>query len=485
MSRHERRAMIDRGHHELSVVRQCELLDISRSSAYYSPVQADEYELELMGLVDKQYLLTAFYGSRKMAVWLRGQGHQVNRKRVQRLMRRMGIEAIYRRPRTTMPDSGHKVYPYLLRGLEIDRVNQVWAADITYIPMVHGFMYLVCVMDWHSRYVLSWRLSNTLEADSCVDALEEALSRDLPGVFNTDQGSQFTSEAFTSVLVAHGVRISMDSVGSYMDNVFVEPLWRSVKYEEVYLKAYESVAEARAGIGAYLRFYDSERPHQTLDYRTPAQVFEEGRNQVHQSEVNHKRVYRLYRLEGLRMRPKRPRRHVSSQKREVKPQASRPDERWAMDFRSDELFDGRRIRILTLVDHFTRESLDIEVDGSIGGQRVAEVLARLALQGRKPQTIAMDNGPEFTSKRLDQWAYLNGVELDFSRPGKPTDNAMIEAFNARLREECLNESWFLSLEDAREKIEGWRRHYNGERPHGALGNLAPQAFALVATAGVQ
>ena len=211
MSRHERRAMIDRGHHELSVVRQCELLDISRSSAYYSPVQADEYELELMGLVDKQYLLTPFYGSRKMAVWLRGQGHQVNRKRVQRLMRRMGIEAIYRRPRTTMPDSGHKVYPYLLRGLEIDRVNQVWAADITYIPMVHEFMYLVCVMDWHSRYVLSWRLSNTLEADSCVDALEEALSRDLPGVFNTDQGSQFTSEAFTSVLVAHGVRISMDS----------------------------------------------------------------------------------------------------------------------------------------------------------------------------------------------------------------------------------------------------------------------------------
>ena len=241
MSRHERRAMIDRGHHELSVVRQCELLDISRSSAYYSPVRADEYELELMGLVDKQYLLTPFYGSRKMAVWLRGQGHQVNRKRVQRLMRRMGIEAIY---------------------------------------------YLVCVMDWHSRYVLSWRLSNTLEADSCVDALEEALSRDLPGVFNTDQGSQFTAEAFTSVLVAHGVRISMDSVGSYMDNVFVERLWRSVKYEEVYLKAYESVAEARAGIGAYLRFYNSERPHQTLDYRTPAQVFEEGRNQVHQSEVS-------------------------------------------------------------------------------------------------------------------------------------------------------------------------------------------------------
>ena len=286
MSRPERRVMIDRGHRELSVVRQCELLDISRSSVYYSPVQASEYELELMGLIDKQYLLTPFYGSRKMAAWLRGQGHQVNRKRVQRLMRRMGMEAIYRRPKTSTPDSESKVYPYLLRGLQIDRANQVWAADITYIPMARGFVYLVCVMDWHSRYVLSWRLSNTLEADFCVDALEEALRGDVPGIFNTDQGSQFTSEAFTSVLLAHGVRISMDSVGGYMDNVFVERLWRSVKYEEVYLKAYESVAEARAGIGAYLTFYNTERPHQALDYRTPAQVFEEARSQVHQLEVS-------------------------------------------------------------------------------------------------------------------------------------------------------------------------------------------------------
>ena len=286
MSRPERRVMIDRGHRELSVVRQCELLDISRSSVYYSPVQASEYELELMGLIDKQYLLTPFYGSRKMAAWLRGQGHQVNRKRVQRLMRRMGMEAIYRRPKTSTPDSESKVYPYLLRGLQIDRANQVWAADITYIPMARGFVYLVCVMDWHSRYVLSWRLSNTLEADFCVDALEEALRGDVPGIFNTDQGSQFTSEAFTSVLLAHGVRISMDSVGGYMDNVFVERLWRSVKYEEVYLKAYESVAEARAGIGAYLTFYNTERPHQALDYRTPAQVFEEARSQVHQPGVS-------------------------------------------------------------------------------------------------------------------------------------------------------------------------------------------------------
>ncbi len=233
MSRHERREMVNRDHPDLSVTRQCELLDISRSSVYYSPVEISEHELELMGLIDRQYLQTPFYGSRKITVSLRRQGHQVNRKRVQRLMRRMGIEAIYRRPNTSRPDSRHKVYPYLLRGLQIDRVNQVWATDITYIPMARGFMYLVCVMDWHSRYVFSWRLSNTLEADFCVEALEEALSYDAPGIFNTDQGSQFTSEAFTSVLLSRGVRISMDSAGSYMDNVFVERLWRSVKYEEV------------------------------------------------------------------------------------------------------------------------------------------------------------------------------------------------------------------------------------------------------------
>jgi len=268
------------------VVRQCELLDISRSSVYYNPVEASEYELGLMELIDRQYLQTPFYGSRKMTACLRRQGHQVNRKRVQRLMRRMGIEAIYRRPNTSRRDSGHKVYPYLLRGLQIDKVNQVWATDITYIPMARGFMYLVCIMDWHSRYVLSWRLSNTLEADFCVDALEEALSSVVPGIFNTDQGSQFTSEAFTSVLSNRGVQISMDSAGSYMDNVFVERLWRSVKYEEVYLKVYESVAEARAGIGAYLNFYNNERPHQALDYRTPAQVFEEGWGQAHRPAVS-------------------------------------------------------------------------------------------------------------------------------------------------------------------------------------------------------
>jgi len=278
--------MIDRDQCDVSVVRQCELLDISRSSVYYSPAEASGYELELMKLIDEQYMQTPFYGSRKMAAWLRSQGYSVNRKRVQRLMRRMGIEAIYRRPRTTRVDSGHKVYPYLLRGLKIDKVNQVWTTDITYIPMARGFIYLVVVMDWHSRCVLSWRLSNTLETDFCVEALEEALSSGVPGIFNTDQGSQFTSETFTSALLNRGVHISMDSVGAYMANIFIERLWRSVKYEEVYLKAYESVAEARTGIGAYLKFYNNERPHQALEYRTPAQVFENGRAQGHQSELS-------------------------------------------------------------------------------------------------------------------------------------------------------------------------------------------------------
>ncbi len=199
-------------------------------------------------------------------------------------------------------------------------------------------------------------------------------------------------------------------------------------------------------------------------------------------KVNHKRVYRLYKLEGLLMRPKKPRRHVSCQRREPRPMATHGDERWSMDFMSDELFDGRRIRLLTIVDHFTRESPAIQVDGSLGGRKVVAVLARLALHGRLPKTIAVDNGPEFTSKALDQWAYLNEVELEFSRRGKPTDNAFIEAFNARVRQECLNENWFLSLGDAQEKVEQWRRDYNEDRPYGALGNLTPRAFALAAMA---
>jgi len=276
MSRARRRQMIDREHPNLSVVRQCSLLGISRSSVYSRPRETDEYELELMSLIDRQYLTTPFYGSRRMTVWLRTQGHRVNRKRVQRLMRLMGIEAVYRRPNTSKPSRQHKVYPYLLRGIEISKVNQVWASDITYIPMARGFMYLVIIMDWYSRYVISWRLSNTLDADFCVDALEEALSKGRPQIFNTDQGSQFTSDEFTGMLLGHDIQISMDGKGRYMDNIFVERLWRSVKYEEVYLKAYESVGEARTELGTYLDFYNDERPHQSLGYQTPRYVFEAG-----------------------------------------------------------------------------------------------------------------------------------------------------------------------------------------------------------------
>ena len=271
-----RRLEMIRHHPDLSLACQCALLGISRSSLYYQPTQAKVKDLELMTLMDRQYLKPPFYGSRRMSVWLRREGYLVNRKRVRRLMRVMGIEAIYRRPNTSRPSPENKVYPYLLRGLEVSGVNQVWMADITYIPMARGFLYLVAIMDWYSRYVLAWRLSNTLDADFCVDALEEALRQGKPEIFNTDQGSQFTSEAFTSMLLEHGIRISMDGKGRYMDNIFVERLWRSVKYEEVYLKAYQNVPEARAGIGAYLRFYNHERPHQALGYQTPQEIFEEG-----------------------------------------------------------------------------------------------------------------------------------------------------------------------------------------------------------------
>ena len=207
-----------------------------------------------------------------MAAWLRMQKHKVNRKRIRRLMQVMGIKAIYRRPRISKPAAGHKIYPYLLSGMAIARPNQVWAADITYIPMARGFLYLVVIMDWYSRYVLSWRLSNTLDADFCVDALQEALRKGRPEIFNTDQGAQFTSEVFTGLLEQHGIRISMDGKGSYSDNLFIERLWRTVKYEEIYLKAYQDGREARAGIGEYFRFYDNERPHQAHGYRTPAEL---------------------------------------------------------------------------------------------------------------------------------------------------------------------------------------------------------------------
>lgn len=229
-----------------------------------------------MELIDRQYLARPFYGSRRMTAWLNSQGHRVNRKRVQRLMRLMGLVAIYQRPNTSKAAPEHIKYPYLLGGLTINRVNQVWCSDITYIPLARGFIYLVAIMDWHSRAVLAWRISNTLHADFCVDALEEALRRfGRPEIFNTDQGSQFTSTDFTGVLKAHGIKISMDGKGRCMDNIFVERLWRSLKYEDVYLHAYTSVAEARAGIAAWLHFYNEERLHQAHGYRTPRQIYEE------------------------------------------------------------------------------------------------------------------------------------------------------------------------------------------------------------------
>jgi len=265
--------VIDRRRPSLSVVRQCKLLDISRSGLYYQPVGVSDGDLNLMKLIDHQYMATPFYGARKIAAWLKSECHNVNRKRVRRLMQLMGLKAIYRRPRTSKPAPGNKIYPYLLNGMEITRPNQVWCADITYIPMARGFLYLVVIMDWYSRYVLSWRLSNTLDADFCVEALKEALRKGQPDIFNTDQGAQFTSEAFTGVLESHGVKISMDGRGSYNDNLFIERLWRTVKYEEVYLKAYHDGRDARIGLGNYFRFYNTERPHQALGYRTPAEVF--------------------------------------------------------------------------------------------------------------------------------------------------------------------------------------------------------------------
>jgi len=272
------------------VARQCHLLGISRSGLYYQPKGHSDDDLMLMKLIDRQYLATPFYGARKIAVELKKQkGLSVNRKRVRRLMQRMGIRAVYRRPRTTKPAPGHKIYPYLLRDLKITRPNQVWAADITYIPMARGFLYLVTIIDWYSRYVISWRLSNTLDTDFCIAALEEALGKGKPEIFNTDQGSQFTSEAFTGLLKEHGVRISMDGKGSYNDNLFIERLWRTVKYEEVYLKAYEDGREARVSLGEYFHFYNTTRPHQSLGYLTPGEVYgnavENGCNNMVESLV--------------------------------------------------------------------------------------------------------------------------------------------------------------------------------------------------------
>jgi putative transposase len=265
--------MIDRKH-DLPITRQAQLLRISRGSVYYLPRPVSQADRAIMRRLDQLHLEFPFAGARMLRDFLSADGCQIGRRHVKTLMRRMGIEALYRRPRTTKPEPGHKIYPYLLRGMDITRPNQVWAMDITYIPMARGHVYLTVVLDWFSRRVLSWRVSITMEAAFCVEALEDALARQgKPDIFNTDQGSQFTGQAFTGVLVDNAIAISMDGKGAWRDNVFVERLWRSVKYEEVYLRAYDSVGEARSSIGRYLDFYNRRRPHSSLDGSTPDQAY--------------------------------------------------------------------------------------------------------------------------------------------------------------------------------------------------------------------
>lgn len=269
--------MIDVGHPELSVRRQCELLGLSRSSLYYEAALESAENLRLMRLLDEEYTAHPFFGSRRLTKWLTQQGEEVNRKRVQRLLRLMGLVAIYPKPKLSAAAAGHRIYPYLLRNVSIARVNQVWSTDITYVPLTTGFMYLAAIIDWYSRYIVAWRLSNTLDGSFCLDMLEEALSTGRPEVFNTDQGVQFTSQAWTSRLESARVAVSMDGRGRCLDNVFVERLWRSVKYEDVYLRGYETVPQLQGGLGRYFVFYNNERLHQSLDYRTPAAVYQEGR----------------------------------------------------------------------------------------------------------------------------------------------------------------------------------------------------------------
>ena len=277
MSAPDRRALIDRDHAALSIRHQCTLLGLARSGVYRPPRAANDNDLAVMRRIDELFTAWPFLGSRRMTAMLRAEGWSINRKRVQRLMRRMGIAALGPKPRTTKPAPGHKIFPYLLRHLAIDRPNHVWAADITYVPIGRGFLYLVAVIDWASRAVLAWRLSNTMDVSFCVAALEEALARfGTPQIFNTDQGSQFTRAAFTGTLAAAGIRISMDGRGRWMDNVFIERLWRSWKYEDIYLKGYADGREARAGIGLWMAFHNSLRPHQALGNRTPMAAWREG-----------------------------------------------------------------------------------------------------------------------------------------------------------------------------------------------------------------
>ncbi len=282
--------MINTKHRKISVRRQCDLLGLNRSSFYYqpktapgkfnnstsdiiTPVWETGMNLNIMDRIDAEYMDHPFYGSRNMTVILNREGYNVNRKRIQRLMRLMGIQAIYPKPRLSISGKGHKIYPYLLKGLPIDRPNQVWCADITYIRLAHGFVYLVAIMDWYSRFVLSWRLSNTMDTEFCLEALREALENEKPAIFNTDQGSQFTSDDHTGLLKETGIKISMDGRGRVFDNILIERLWRSLKYQDIYIKDYQTIMELSAGLDNYFRFYNYERPHQSLENKTPAMVY--------------------------------------------------------------------------------------------------------------------------------------------------------------------------------------------------------------------
>ena len=313
MSAPERRAMVERPAADLSVRRQCVLLNLARSGVYRPKAEPSADDLALMRRIDELHLELPFYGSRRMTFELNSEGRGVNRKRVRRLMRVMGIEALVPRPGTSKAAPGHKIYPYLLRGLAISEPNHVWASDITYIPMAHGFLYLVAIIDWASRAVLSWRLSNTMDTRFCVEALEEALARHgKPRIFNTDQGAQFTSAAFTGKLEAAGVAISMDGRGRFMDNIFIERLWRSIKYEEIHLKAYADGREARAGIGFWMTFYNTRRPHQALDNQTPMTVWRAG---VETIEAAGQAVDMPLRLENANALPTYPQQNQKQQKK--------------------------------------------------------------------------------------------------------------------------------------------------------------------------
>lgn len=276
MSRAERVERVGKEHKQLSVRQQCELLELNRSTMYYEPVGPSQDTLDLLRCIDRIFTDTPFFGARRIREALRDQGHSVSRNRIRRLMKLMGIEAIYPRPRTSKPAPGHKIYPYLLKGWEINRPNQVWSTDISYIPMRRGFVYVMAVIDWYSRYVMAWSLSNTLEADFCVDTLKEALQYGTPEIFNTDQGSQFTSDGFVGTLLSAGIQVSMDGRRRWVDNVFVERLWRSLKYEEVYIHAYDSIRDARQSIGRWFNFYNTQRPHQSLEYQKPIHVHNKG-----------------------------------------------------------------------------------------------------------------------------------------------------------------------------------------------------------------